>query len=132
GPMCATPTRRRCAAPHPPCRRPETARRSSPGGRARSAPAQDAPAARQGRAAASALEGIVASASSPGRHFLVSRRNLASLTGKDSLNEQTSGSSFTTGTDVQAAAKKQRTKMGLSVVVVGGGIGGLFAANALI
>jgi salicylate hydroxylase len=34
--------------------------------------------------------------------------------------------------DAQAAAKRQDVKMGLSVVVVGGGIGGLFAANALI
>jgi 2-polyprenyl-6-methoxyphenol hydroxylase-like FAD-dependent oxidoreductase len=48
------------------------------------------------------------------------------------LNEQASGSAFTTGTDVQAAAKEQSKTMGLSVVVVGGGIGGLFAANALI
>jgi 2-polyprenyl-6-methoxyphenol hydroxylase-like FAD-dependent oxidoreductase len=48
------------------------------------------------------------------------------------LNEQTSGSAFTTGTDVQAATKEQSETMGLSVVVVGGGIGGLFAANALI
>jgi salicylate hydroxylase len=48
------------------------------------------------------------------------------------LNEQTSESSFGAGTDAHAAARKQSGTMGLSVVVVGGGIGGLFAANALI
>src|SRR6476660_2905781 len=63
---------------------------------------------------------------------LFSCRNLASSATKDSLDELISESAFSTGTGPAGCGRKAKRKMALSIVVVGGGIGGLFAANALI
>src|SRR5205085_11488388 len=68
----------------------------------------------------------------PNAAFPASHRSLASSAGKDSLNQQMPERPLRAGTGQSAAAKELSKLMGLSVVVVGGGIGGLFTANALI